>query len=201
MWSSKKERQREEEGRKGKRKKEKKGGKCKSSEAAACPKYALWNTGGMQTNQQSKVKKQEKGTCWKGAEATGGRKRNDEEEQKKEEAQEEGNEDNNKHEEEECNLSARVVQWPSWPRPLEALSGPSSGPQHLTPPQNCHCSSCAAVHGMLLPVPNRQRWPPLGQPHPMPAVQPPAQHFLHMNLKYLHNFYTYAYGSEIMQFL
>lgn len=47
----------------------------------------------------------------------------------------------------------------------------------MAPPQNRHCSSCGAVHGMLLPVPNKQGWPPWGQPHPMPPVQPPAQPF------------------------
>ena len=57
---------REAMGRGGKRKKTEKegnGGEKMLSEAAACPMYEQWNTGGMQTNQQSKVKKQENRTC------------------------------------------------------------------------------------------------------------------------------------------
>ena len=106
----------------------------------------------------------------------GWNEKNIKEEQQEEEAQ--GNvKSNNKHEEEECEsgpvrtICARALMAPSSGSPVRALIWAPA----FEPPTEL---ACGAVHGMLLPVPNRQRWPPWGHPHPMPAVQPPAQHIV-----------------------
>ncbi len=179
MWSSTKETQRKEVGTTRKRKTQKRGGGGEIVEfrGGSMPDICVMDRRMQKNKEQSKMKKQQKATCWNGAEETREIKRTMRQSKRKKRHRGMSKASTNLRRK-NINLSAQFVQGPSWPHPLEALSGPSSGPRRLTPPQNCHCSSCGAVHGMLLPVPNRQGWPPWGQPHPMPAVQPPAQPFI-----------------------